>query len=148
MGLIQWYKNATSRTYTVSDVTDDTKGWGPLPVTATGMPASVGQLAPAASVSVVDATDTFTSPDNSIISVANTSTAIMAAAGEFVRVRKAILYNTGAQTVSIREGAAPTAGTHFPLVAGASLNVETLLAVNGIVASGTCNVAVLSEARS
>ena len=120
-------------------------------VTKTGAaakPAALGQAAASASMPVVDATDTWTSPDNSIVSVTNASTALLAAAGVGVRKRKAVLYNMGAQTVSLREGAAPTAGTHFPLVAGATITVETLLAVNGIVASGTCNVAVLSEAAS
>ena len=117
----------------------------PLQVQLTG---SLGQTTASASMPVVDAADTWTSPDNSIVSVTNASTALLAAAGAGVRKRKAVLYNMGAQTVSIREGAAPTAGTHFPLVAGASITVETLLAVNGIVASGTCNVAILSEAAS
>ena len=109
---------------------------------------TLGQAAASASMPVVDAADTWTSPENSIVSVTNASTALLAAAGAGVRKRKAVLYNMGAQTVSIREGAAPTAGTHFPLVAGASITVETLLAVNGIVASGTCNVGVISEAAS
>lgn len=115
---------------------------------AAQLPAALGQGTAAQSLSVVDALDVFTSPDNSIVSVTNASTALVAAAGAGVRQRETILYNAGAQTVSIREGAAPTAGTHFPLVAGAVLRLETLLAVNGIVASGTCNVAILSEARS
>lgn len=121
---------------------------GALKTTSTGTPAALGQSTALLSMPVVLASDTFTSPDNSIVSVASTSTALVAAAGAGVRQRETILYNTGAQTVSIREGAAPTAGTHFPLVAGAVLKLETLLAVNGIVASGTCNVAVISEARS
>ena len=113
-----------------------------------GQPAALGQAAASESMPVVDATDTWTSPDNSIVSVGSSSTPLLAAADAGVRKRKAVLYNMGAQTVSLREGAAPTAGTHFPLVAGATITVETLLAVNGIVASGTCNVAVLSEAAS
>ena len=110
--------------------------------------AAIGQAAASASMPVVDAADTWTSPDNGIISVGTSATTLIAASSAGVRKRNAVLYNMGAQTVSIRFGADPTVGTHFPLVAGATLNVSNLLVVKGIVASGTCNVAVLSEAAS
>ena len=109
---------------------------------------TLGQTDAAHSMPTVDATDTWTSPDNSIVSVGTSATTLLAAAGAGVRKRNAVLYNMGAQTVSIRFGADPVAGTHFPLVAGATLPCANTLVVKGIVASGTCNVAVLSEAAS
>lgn len=62
--LIQWITSA-NKLRTVSDTVDATKGTAPLPVTSTGLPASLGQQTSAASTSVVLASDQSAVPVSS-----------------------------------------------------------------------------------
>lgn len=107
----------------------------------------LGQAAAAASLPVVQALDVFTSPVNVAVSVANTTTELIAAAGATIRKRRTLLKNTGDRAVYLGFGAS-AATTMFLLGVGESLPVDDLRAINGITASGTGTVFVLASARS
>ena len=108
---------------------------------------TLGQATASASMPVVDAADTWTSPSNAAVSVANTTTALLAAAGATIRKRYTIIRNTGDRTVYIAWGENATT-SKFPLGVGESFVTKSLLAINGITASGTGTVFVTAEAAS
>lgn len=88
---------------------------------------------------------TVTTPKNASVSVANTSTALLAAAASTETERTTIITNTGDRTVYVAFGEAATTGK-FPLQVGQVLKSSSLAAINGITASGTGTVFVLAEA--
>lgn len=86
---------------------------------------------------------TVTTPVNAAVSVANTTTALLAAATEAERTT--IIQNTGDRTVYVAFGENATT-SKFPLQVGQTLKSSSLAAINGITASGTGAVFVLAEA--
>lgn len=83
-------------------------------------------------------------PKNVAVSVANTSTELIAAAT--TGARTTLMRNTGDRTVYVAFGEAATTAK-FPLGVGETLRSESLLAINAITASGTGTAFVLAEAR-
>ena len=129
------------------DIVDKAGVGGPKTVTQAGAPAALGQATAAASMPVVEATDVWTSPSNVAVSVANTTTALLTAAGATIRKRSTIIRNTGDRTVYLAWGENATT-SKFPLGVGESFVTKSLLAINGITASGTGTVFVTAEAAS
>lgn len=84
-------------------------------------------------------------PVNASVSVANTSTELIAAASG-IAGRQTLIRNTGDRTVYVAFGE-NAATSKFPLNVGETLKTDSLLAINGITASGTGTVFVLAEAR-
>lgn len=84
------------------------------------------------------------SEKNATVAVGATSTALIGASPN--AARHTTLVNTGSQTVYLGFDEAATTAM-FPLAAGAVKETDYLGAINGIVASGTNNVAVLGVAR-
>jgi len=80
------------------------------------------------------------------VNVTNSSTALIAAAAAGTVERTTILRNTGSVTAYLGFGATATTSM-FPLGAGESLRTGFTGAINGITASGTATVFVLSEGR-
>lgn len=87
-------------------------------------------------------------PVNATVTVATTTTALIAAATAGVKARHTLIYNTGTRTVHVAEGENATT-LKFPVPVGAVFKSDSLLAINGIVAAGSDgSVAVIAEARS
>lgn len=91
----------------------------------------------------------FSNPTNSnTVSVATTSTELVPAAAVGIKARQIIICIKGTRTVYIKEGDEADT-THFDCLVNDILRLDTLLAVNGIVASGAAGVvSVFVEARS
>lgn len=82
-------------------------------------------------------------PVNEVVTVGTDSTELAPAADSDVFVRSILLVNTDASvTCYIGIGEAATTAM-FPLLAGAGIELDTLLAVNGICASGDATIAVV-----
>ena len=86
-----------------------------------------------------------TSVKNASVTVQTTTTALLAA-GSGSGARSTLLKNTGDRTVYVAFGV-DAATTHYPLLVGETLRTEFTGAINGITASGTGTVFVLSEGR-
>lgn len=83
-------------------------------------------------------------PTNASVTVASTTTEVLAAPTKSIS-RIVLLKNTGAQTVFLAFGESATT-SKFPLGTGETLRTTYAAgAINGIVSSGTCTVAVLVE---
>lgn len=98
-------------------------------------------------MNVVSIASASSVPTNRSVTVANTTTAVLAAPAKPVN-RTILIKNTGAQTVYLAFGESATTAK-FPLSAGETLRTTyTAGAINGIVSAGTCTVAVLVEQQA
>lgn len=85
-------------------------------------------------------------PTNALVSVSSSlSTALIAAAASTVTTRTTLLRNMGSVTVYVAFTEAATSAK-FPILQGETLRSKSLLAINGLAASSTGSIAVLSEA--
>ncbi len=85
-----------------------------------------------------------TTPKNVAVSVANTTTELIAAATESERTT--LIKNTGDRTFYVAFGE-NAATTKFPVAVGETLKTDSTAAINAITASGTGTAFVLAEAK-
>lgn len=83
-------------------------------------------------------------PKNASVSVAASSTELIAAASDIAK-RTTLIKNTGDRTFYVAFGEAATTAK-FPVAVGETIKTESLLAINAITASGTGTAFVLAEA--
>lgn len=83
-------------------------------------------------------------PVNTTKAPTTTSAELLAAAADDLTARTTLLRNIGTVTVYVAFGETATS-SKFPIQSGETLRTRSLLAINGVTASGTGSLAVLSE---